>query len=299
MKGGTWIWALAATTILWGVPRSACAQTTLAWKLQPGDHLALHTEQQSNTTATVVGKTVKTSVGIQLDSLWLVEDLTDGTVRIKQTVSRVQATMQAADAPLVSYDSADAGQPSGAARDLAAALAPLVDPESSILLTMNERGEILSVELSPKLKQLTSSGAGNATQGNVAAAGLETLLKQPLVTLPDGPVEAGGQWKVERELDTPAGKYAQTTTYSLEGEKELQGKTAAAIAFDSTLKPVQTGKTKLKEQSQSGTVYFDAAAGRMISSEQKQRLVTETPYRDATITVEVVSEVKRTFGEPM
>ena len=31
-------------------------------------------------------------------------------------------------------------------------------------------------------------------------------------------------------------------------------------------------------------------------SEQQQRIITETPYRDATITVEVVSEVKRTLG---
>lgn len=293
MKGGSWIWALAAITVLGGAPRSACAQTTLAWKLQPGDKLALHTEQQTNTTATVVGKTVKTSIGIQLDSQWLVEDVTDGTARIKQTVSRVQATMQAADAPLVSYDSADAGQPTGAARDLAAALAPLVDPESSIVLTMNERGEVLSVELSPKLKSMET---GNQAREKAAGAGLETLLKQPLVTLPQQPVDAGGQWKVERELNTPAGKYAQTTTYTFDGEKKFQGKSAAAIAFDSTLKPLQPGKAKLKEQSQSGTVYFDAGAGRMVASEQQQRIITETPYRDATITVEVVSEVKRTLG---
>lgn len=282
-------WRLAAIGILtaWLSPSAASAETTLAWKLQPGDELMLHTEQSTTTSATVVSKTVKTSIAMQLDSRWRVEGVEDGVFKIRQTITRAQATMQAADSPAITYDTAAAGQPPSAARDLTAALAPLVDPEASILLSMNERGEILSAELSPKLKELTVVGKDGPT------ASLDTLLKQPLVTLPDKPIDEGSTWKVDRDISTPAGKYSQATTYTYEGEKEWQGKTAAAIAVESTLTPIQAGKAKLKEQSQTGTIHFDAAAGRMLSSEQKQRIVTETPYRDTTITVEVVSEVTR------
>ena len=266
---------------------TALAQEPLAWKLKPGDKLELHVEQQTSSTVTVVNKTTKTTIEMTLDSTWSVDSVENEAAKIRQTVQRVQVKVQAADAPAVAYDTAARIQPTGAARDLAAALAPLVDPESSILLTMNLQGEIASVELSPKL-------ASAFDKSTAASQSLEALLKQPLITLPAKPVAAGESWETSRELKTPAGKFTQQTAYKL-GEPNDPASTAAEITYSAMLTPVAPGTAKIKEQSHTGTVRFDNQAGRYVSGEQSQKLVTETPYREATITVVVESHVKRTL----
>jgi hypothetical protein len=160
---------------------------------------------------------------------------------------------------------------------------------------MNERGEILSAELSPKLTELWDADKKDPSSQGPAAASLDALLKQPLVILPEKEVSAGDQWETSRELQTPAGAFSQKTEYTYEGSKEASGSTAESIAYASTLTAAAQGKAKIKEQAQTGIVLFDAQAGRLVSAEQKQKLVTETPYRGAMITVVVESQVKRTL----
>lgn len=278
--------AAAAVALL---ASQAAGQMPLAWKLKAGEKFDLRVEQQTTSTVTVVTKTTKTSIEMTLDSHWTVESVEDGTAKIRQTVRRVQMKVQAADAAPLAYDTASPGQPSGAVRDLANAVAPLVDPESSILLTMNERGEIQTVELSPKLADVLDSA-------KPASQSLDALLKQPLVTLPAKAVSAGDTWKTTRELATPAGKFTQQTEYTLGDPKQAGGATAEAITYSATLTPVVAGKATIKEQAQTGTVLFDSTAGRFLSGEQSQKLVTETPYRDATIKVMVESQIKRTLS---
>jgi hypothetical protein len=277
--------AAAAVAVL---ASQAAGQMPLAWKLKAGEKFDLHVEQQTATTVTVVTKTTKTSIEMTLDSAWVVESVEEGIAKIRQTVGRVQMKVQAADAAPLAYDTASPGQPSGAARDLANAVAPLVDPEASILLTMNERGEIQSVELSPKLAAVLDSAKPDSQS-------LDALLKQPLVTLPAQAVSTSDSWETSRELATPAGKFTQQTEYTLGEPKEAGGTTAEAITYTATLTPVAAGKAKIKEQSQTGTVLFDREAGRFLSGEQSQKLVTETPYRGATIKVVVESQIKRTL----
>ncbi|HUE75087.1 MAG TPA: hypothetical protein VMP01_29735 [Pirellulaceae bacterium] len=279
---------LVAVVVAGMFAAQAAGQMPLAWKLKAGEKFDLHVEQQTASTVSVVNKTTKTSIEMTLDSHWTVESVEDGTAKIRQTVRRVQMKVQAADTAPLAYDTASPGQPSGAVRDLANAVAPLVDPESSIVMTMNERGEIQSVELSPKLAALLDSA-------QPASQSLDALLKQPLVTLPAKAVSAGDTWEATRELATPAGKFTQQTEYTLGEPKEAGGTTADAITYSATLTPVAAGKAKIKEQSQTGTVLFDGQAGRFLSGEQSQKLVTETPYREATITVVVESQIKRTL----
>ncbi len=279
--------------LLAGIPSPrAMAQTTLAWKLKAGEEFGLHVEQQTTSTVTVVNKIVKTTIEMTLDSTWSVESVESGTAKIKQTVRRVQVKVQAADTAPVEYDTAAPGQPGGAAGALAVAVRPLIDPGSSILLTMNARGEIAAAELSPKLTELWDAGKPAVGDQTAAAAGsIDALLKQPLVVLPAKELAEGDKWETTRDLATPAGKFTQKIEYTYDGRKQ----TADTISFSASLSPAATGKSKIKEQSQTGTIHFDSQAGRFVSGEQTQKLVTETPYRDATITVVVESQIKRTL----
>ena len=292
MKSNLMAWWIVAVAFVVG-PRVGVAQSELAWKLEPGQQFDLHVEQQSASTVTVVNKTTKTTIEMTLDSRWVVEGVVDGNAKIRQSVRRAQVKVQAADSPLVAYDTSSPGQPSGAQKDLADAVGLLVDPQSSILLTMNSRGEILAVELSPKLAQLWDAAKSADKTSGSAEQNLDTLLKQPLVILPDKAISKGDKWQITRDLTTPAGKFSQKIDYSFDGRSENLAQMADGISYSSTLAPTAPGKTKIKEQSQVGKVLFDVEAGRFVSSEQKQRLVTETPYRNATITVVVESQMSR------
>lgn len=279
------------------LPHTCQGQTALDWKLKAGEKYDLHVLQQTNSTVTVVNKTVKTAIEIALDSTWSVESVSEGAAKIRQTIARVQVKVQAADSPLVAYDTAASEKPSGAARDLAAAVGPLVDPQSSLLLTMTDRGEIISVEWSPRLAELWNAGQAGAgdRKESPAKESLDALLKQPLAILPEKAVAKGDKWDTSRELHTPSGKFTQKVEYTYAGRRDSVAGAADAISFAAFLTPAAQGKAKIKEQSQTGTILFDGQAGRLRSSEQSQRLVTETPYRDATITVVVESQVTRTL----
>ena len=275
---------------------AASAQTTLAWKLKEGEKFDLHVEQQTVSTVTVVNKTTKTAIEMTLDGAWLVESASGGIAKIRQSIRRVQLKVQTADSPPVAYDTAASGQSSAPQKDLAAAVGPLVDPDSSILLTMNERGEIAAAELSPRLADLWAVGKADAADKKEAAQrSLDALLKQPLVILPAKSVAAGDKWETTRELVTPSGKFSQKAEYTYDGSREVAGKSADALSFTATLTPAAPGKMKIKEQSQTGMIFFDGASGRLASSEQKQKLVTETPYRDAAITATVESQIARSL----
>lgn len=287
--------AMLFAALVFAAP-AARAQSTLAWKLKEGEQFDLHVEQQSDSTVNVVNKTTKTSIEMTLDSTWLVESACGGSAKIRQTVRRVQVKVQPPDAPPVVYDTAAPGQPTGPQKDLAAAVGPLVDPAASILLTMNERGEFAAAELSPQLAKLWAVGNGDAADKQAAAQrSLDALLKQPLVILPAKSVAPGDKWESTRELVTPSGKFSQKAEYTYDGRQDADGKMADAISFSATLTPAAGGKLKIKEQSQTGTILFDGSAGRLQSSEQKQKLITETPYRDATITVTIESRIARTL----
>lgn len=287
--------ALIACAVLVVGASMASGQTMLSWKLQEGDRFDLQVEQRTSSTATVVNKTVTTTIEMVLESTWSVEKMAGDVATIRQKVTRAMSKVQAGDQAPVEYDTAKAEQPSSSARYLAADLKALVEPESSILLTMNPQGEILSAELSPTLAELWADEKTSGPAKKEATSSLEAILRLPLVVLPGKQVSAGETWTTTRKLTTPAGNFTQATKYTYEGPRESSGVTAAAIAFSSTLTDAASSKTKIKEQSQTGTALFAAQAGRLVSAQQTQKLVTETPYREATITVVIESQVKRTL----
>ena len=99
---------------------------------------------------------------------------------------------------------------------------------------------------------------------------------------------------------TAAGSFQQETTYQL---KELADDGVAKISMESKFTPtgapattgtVSSGTLKVTEHKQTGAIRFAAQAGRVTEAEQTQKLVTERPYRETTITVTLTSKQKTT-----
>jgi len=189
----------------------------------------------------------------------------------------------------VEYDSSKADRLTGQAKEVAAAIAPLL--KTTIEIAMNERGEVLEAKATGEgAEQLAASSADLSQPPLVSKESIQQLLRQPLVVLPKDPVKAGETWTTKNELTTALGKARQTTEYRYAGEPEGRIEVKTELKLD----PAGAAAKKLtvKKHQQTGVVQFDSTAGRLKSAEQTQTLVTERPYRETTIVVTLKTEQK-------
>ena len=277
----------------------AFAQKSLRWKLKPGDKFQVNITQQTTSTVTISSKPVKTTLEMSLETLWSVDDANEKQGKITQTVKRISVKMQSGTANPIVYDSAAPGAPVGGAKEIAAAVKPLLEEGSAIVVTMDLRGDVLSAEPSAKLAELWKAGDKGREEKTSDGERAKELLKRTLVLLPEKPVtaaDAGQQkWSREREIQIAIGQVKQTTEFVYAGETEEDGRKLDKIEFSSQLALTPTAKAlklTIKEQKQTGLALFSADEGRVVSAEQTQKLVTEAPYRETNIAVTVESTVK-------
>ena len=285
------------TALLLASASPAFAQKALRWKLAVGDQLHVNVSQQTTSTVTIAGKPVKTTMEMTLDTEWRVDSADEKQIVTTQSVKRLAVKLQSGDTAAIAYDSAAQAAPVGAAKEVAAAVKPLLEEGASLLITMNTRGEVLSATPNTKLAELWKTrGSKEADDGESA----QELLKRTLVLLPEMQVAAGdagkAKWSQVREAAIAIGKVAQNTEFVYMGEVGQAGQKLEKIDFTSKLTLVpgvaKNLKLTLKEQTQNGHALFSAEQGRVVSAEQTQTLVTEAPYRETIITVAVESTVK-------
>jgi hypothetical protein len=195
----------------------------------------------------------------------------------------------------VAYDSAEKARPTGLARDVAAAVAPLLSAE--ILLEMNPRGEVQSAKpANEAAEKLLAAQSDPDALGSKDA--IQKLLRQSLIVLPEKAVAEGDTWTTTTEISSALGKGEQKTSYTLAGAIEQDGATLQKIESTSKLDLMpSTAKdaTTIKEHAQSGVILFSTDQGRVVSSEQSQKLITERPHRDTTIVVTLSSKQATTL----
>jgi hypothetical protein len=280
--------------------RTAPSQTLLQWKLELGEQLKIKTTQQTMSDVAYGGKKTTTHIDLAIELAWQVIAADAGTIRMKQTVTRVSADIRTPDGARLTYDSASSAKPTGRTRDLADALLQLVGGEFEI--AMNQRGEIVEVKPANKPAENLISQGDAAQQPAAARQAIQQLLKQPLALLPESSVRPDDTWTAESELDTAMGKAKQKTTYRFTGVEEQDGRKLERIESSTTLgiegNTPDARKLRIKEHQQTGTLWFDSAAGRLVSAEQSQKLVTERPYRDTTIVVTLESKQQTKVSKP-
>ena len=288
----------AAGCLLGILASHASAQTELRWKLQPGQEFTVNVEQKTTSDVAYTGKKVTTDISLSMDLGWTVTAAEEKAITIKQALKRLVFKMESVKVGKVEYDSAVKSRPAGQAREIAAAVAPLLNAE--IELQMTPRGEVLSAkpanEAAEKLLAGDSVAAGSSL---ISKQAIQQLLRQSLVTLPEKAVAEGDTWMTSTEIDSALGKGQQETTYTYAGTVEEQGEKPVKIDMSAKLDlappAAASSKPTIKEHTQSGKVLFSIQEGRVVSAEQEQTLITERPYRDTTIVVTLKSKQTTTL----
>lgn len=305
----TWFWRMlfyqvAVGALLLSRGGISCAEQLLRWKFTTGESLSYQFRQNTQTTTAGAGKPMRVAIDCTMPVTWKIESVDPQNVAtIRQTIDRFSVTMTTDKLDPISYDSAAKTPTIGPAREIAEGVGKLIGATCQIYLT--NRGEILSVEPSEQLKQAFGTTA-NPTAANPTAAnqatgsmltpdGMSRMLRQAAILLPENPLAEGAKWEAVQETPVAFGTILQRSQFTYAGVVDQGGTKLDKITVETALSmrpgADKSSTTKLKEGRQTGTLWFDSTAGRFVSSDLEQSLVTERPYREMTIRVQSTSTV--------
>lgn len=272
----------------------------LAWRFAEGDRLGLRFVQTTESTTSVNRHTLRAQMETEAALTWAVEAVDgDGVASIQQELVRLRMVVTTSDGGVpVEFDSAATTRPRGAARELAAALRPLVGAQSQF--RMNARGEILAAQLSDATKQALGAEEDEGAASRTPVLSVENvneLLGQAMAVLPAEPVAPGATWESSATTTLPIGRVQVDSRYTYQGAEQREGKTLERIELAATLQLApdaeQTAPAlKVNQQQLAGVMWFDRETGRLDSSQLEQQLVTESEFRDEPITVRVTSRTE-------
>lgn len=271
------------------------AQETLRWKLQKGEKFTLQMKQQTESLVNLSSKKLNSTVDLQVNVGWEVTSAEAETFVIEQTIDSIRIEMKGAGQDPVIYDSREKIALVGAAKEFAGAVSGLLGAKFKI--TMTPQGAITAAErVTPTTADAVPTGEA-AKAAAMSKEAVEKLLSQPLLPLPKESTES---WTDERKTKAALGDVTLKRTFTLAGSEDRAGKPAHKIAVkgDLEIAPSATaakGAPKLKTQSHSGTAWFAKEPGRLLAAETTQRLVTESQYRDSTITVDLTTTLSTTL----
>ena len=247
---------------------AAASAADVRWDYQPGDTHTYEFTQNSTATITQFGQTSEAKNDLTIVLGWAVKSVNpDGSAVVDRTVERVKVTSTGAGAAPVQYDSAAEGD---AARDPATlpdrlrVLGSLVG--ETFTGTIAADGEVKSVELPAKVTRAVAA-AGSANQ--FGEEQVKLLFTDRGYTLPPAGTAVGESWTAEVPLPLAFTDVTDARTLTL---KSADDKTAV-IALESTLTPAaggEPGPMTFESGSQTGTVTFDTAEGRLSAVDSSQ-----------------------------
>lgn len=268
---------------------SAAADEPLRWKWVAGQEFDVHMTQQTEADTSYTGKSVKLRVDVTLDWNWSVErvigDPPSGIVR--QTINRIRASISDGQNATKSYDSEAKRNPV----DLSGAF----DRYKDLTLTMQMQpdGSVVSVVLADAAREALGKGAlGKGAESDID---FNQMLRQSLLVFPMEPVPVGGSWKGSLESTIPTGRLKLQTTYVHAGEVNEAGLPLLKFTHSSELSrdaAAANSELSISEHEQTGTILFDATAGRMVSSKTQQRLKSQARKRETLIDTTMRSTIE-------
>ncbi|RUL89140.1 DUF6263 family protein [Tautonia sociabilis] len=280
----------------------ASGQELLRWKFTEGDSHRFELSQEQVISATVAEQDVSTSTQQSIAMTWDVLSVEeDGSARLSQTIDRVKV-LQKTPFVEISYDSAaEAGEeaPSGPSAMLKQVVDALIG--FRVVLVMTPRGEVRDVELPEEtLERLRSAGPAAAALQNLSTPeGIDRMISQATLVLPERPVEAGASWSRTAELPTPQGELTLTSTFSYEGLQDNLATIGLTLTVDA-IRPNADAPFRLEvgDQAGSGSYSFDPALGVLRSSRVSQSLTFLITVMDQQYSSEAESTTTLTLIDP-
>ena len=265
----------------------ATAQKLLRWRLKPGERIHVRLSQKMDTEATIQGTVLKSSVDMWMAMKWDVLRVDDrGIIEMTQSIERMKMSVASPGVELVTYDSASPQEPTGPAKSIAAGIQPLMGVK--FIQSMNNRGEIVDVRLSQDAAAaLDAAPSGAQLKEMFSQDGLKSLVNQAAAVLPEKAVRPGDTWQGQSETKSPAGDLKMDINYTYHGTVQRRGRTLEKIGVDLKVSFPEGAnplglRVRVKEQQNTGFLYFDAKAGRFVETQLVQKMTLETALGDQT-----------------
>ena len=272
----------------------------LRWKFQQGDHFHVVLTQSSVHETRVNNRPLKMTVAMTTELDWKIASVDEqGRGVMTQSFTRMALKMDNDQGQSLDFDSASESKPRGLAQGVAERIKPLIGLQ--IQLTMTDRGEIVEVALSDKAQSAISDAAKDARFKDLfSKEGLTQMLRQSAIVLPEKAVAEGDSWTTKTSANSPVGVLDQTHEFTYGSTEERDGRSLEKMTVQTSLdirkaKSSSEPKLKLSDQSQTGDFYFDSESGNFVESTIKQKLTSETPYRDLLIHATVDSSMSMTI----
>jgi hypothetical protein len=274
----------------------AAAQTNLRWKFTKDQAFTVQCTQQTEVETSINNKPRRALLEMGMTLEWQVEEVDDkGTASIAQSFTKLSLKTTAPDADPVVYDSDSPNKPTGAAREVAAAVKPLLGAKFTVQMTA--RGDVQKVTLDDAAaKSLDELPKEHPLRQLLSPEGLANLFRLGGGQLPDKAVQSGDTWPAEGEIKTPYGVLKQTGEFTYAGPQTVASAMLEKIELKSTAKLAPDAAAPLKltgvEQTKTGVLLFDAAAGRAVSSETRLESKSVRTFRDTPIQVKISASTK-------
>ncbi len=255
---------VAVLVILGAVPAPAVGQTKLEWKFNKGDVFYQKSDTMVKQAMTIMGMKIDQDMdNSTIASFTVVDKLNDGSVVLEQKIEEIGVKNAGVGAPI--------GQ-----------------------MLQQMKGASFKITLSPKLKVTKFEGyedlmkkiggddpvAGRMLRAMMTEDTLKKSVEEAFAFVPDAPVKKGDSW--ERQMEVPLGPLGAlnaTNKYTYEGQEKGLEKISVVSNMKYTAPkdgdgglPFKISKGDLKADNAKGTIYFDAAKGRLAESEMKMKL---------------------------
>ena len=295
---------LPLTLICWSVLTSVSLGQGIRWKFSVGDQFIV-TQNQTTTMETVVNKR-KSNVGstVELLANWKVISVDSGTALIEQSVQAIKINIDnpADNTKSVAIDTASEAKPSKNSRKLMKELQPLVGMVFE--LKMDNRGEILSVEVPDETQQLLDAIPTDSwLKASLDPGKLQAQIQSTSLPLPEAALQTGQSVEVGPMIGptsvatAPLGKRKMTYT----GQKNIDGRELDVFSLSTVEKfdaakatpPGETPSANLPDIATfkwEGELRFDSTEGHCVDCQQQTTIATSRSYRDMEMATNVVVE---------
>lgn len=262
---------------------TASAQSqSLRWNLQKGQALKLNMKQDMDQKMEIPGLgPQEIPMKQEVDMTWSVIEADEETFTIEMVLSRMQMSVKS---PFMSIDF-DSDEPTSNPQ-MNESVSKVLGKK--IVQKMSRRGEVLDIKLPPEMEN-DSAGGGPGT-GDM----IKQMNQQSALVFPEGPLSVGKSWDSTMDIDMNGMKMKNKITYRYEGTEKVDGKDLHKfnISNNMTIEGGPQGiEVEVKEQKNEGTLYFDAEAGRIVSTKQKQNMSLELNAQGQAISQTIEGDV--------
>ena len=287
----------------------------LAWKFESGQRFDFELSQTSEleTEVETVANTIKTTNSVKFH--WEVKKVNDdGEAEIVMVFDQMKIDVQlptpkGSRSFIIDSDSEAGKKPDEFESEMRANIDAVIGSE--IKLTVSARGELMHLELPDSAKaKLRDAPQSMQIRQLVTENGIKELLGSSRMVLPDEPINKGHVWTIAEDFSNSIGTFERQQILTFAGIFPRKSEDLAKITVETKLIPKtpndETGTNAKKDtdsagqlpavevrsQAGTGTIWFDNDQGFLKAAEIDIQLVTQTPYRDMKINIQMTSRIK-------